>query len=116
MKSLSPLASKALAGLPSGDMAGPSLDASRSRAVEPGSSVRGRRKPERVWSLWRANTLAYAETDKHPLGYVVRLYVSGRFLFSSVRPTRELAEQEAQELKRAGLAKGWTEQPPTPDE
>ena len=79
-----------------------------------GSPVGGRPTMERVWSLWRSGKLAHAETVEHPRGYEVRVYMGGSLLFSLVLPTRELAEQEAQELKRAGLAKGWTDQPPTP--
>ena len=60
---------------------------------------------QRVWSLWKSGALAAAEIGKHPLGYALRLYLGGSFLYSSVHPVRKAAEREARELKRHWLAK-----------
>jgi hypothetical protein len=81
-----------------------------------GSSVGGSPGLERVWSAWRCGMLAHAETMPHPLGCAVRVYVNGRFLFSMVYPTCELAKQEAQALNQAGWERGWTDQPQAPVE
>jgi hypothetical protein len=71
-------------------------------------------RPERAWSLWKADNTAHAEISGHPLGYELRVFMNGSVLFSLVRPTRELIERDAQELKQAELEQGWTDQPPVP--
>ena len=52
-----------------------------------------------------------AEINEHPLGFELRVYVQGAFLYLLVLPTRELAEQEAYDVKREGSANGWTDRP-----
>jgi len=83
----------------------------RGSSVELGSPSGGALKGPRVWSLWRSGTLAHAEINKHPLGYDLRVYMSGSLLFKSVHPTREAAEQEAREMEREARAKAWIDQP-----
>ena len=78
------------------------------------SPVGGRPRLEPVWSLWKDGKLARAETIQRPLGYEVRVYMNDSLLFSVVRPTRELVEIEAEELRQTGLASGWSDRPPTP--
>ena len=81
---------------------------------EAGWPFGGRPTPERLWSLWQAGSLLRATINAHPLGYEVRVYMSGDYLYSFLKPTRELAEQEARELKRERLANGWTDRPEIP--
>ena len=104
MKSLSRVNDHALGGLPSGDVAGLFLDDSRRSMVE------------RVWSLRKAEDLVHAETNEHPLGYEVRVYMNGSCRISLVGPTREQAELDAEGLRRAGLADGWAVRSPVPNE
>ena len=75
----------------------------RGPSAEFGWPCGGRLNPQRVWSLWKSGTLASAEICRHPLGYALRLYMGGGFLYSSVHPMRKAAEQEARELKRHWL-------------
>ena len=97
-----------------GDGADPSTNA---RPGDPGDSSSGcGTKPNLAWSLWNDGREAHAETGKHPLGCAVKVYMDGMFLFSMARSTCELAKQDADELKQAALASGWTDQPPTPGE
>jgi hypothetical protein len=99
---------------PAGDVADPST---YERPGDPeDSSSCGGPEPNRAWSLWNAGREAHAETGKHPLGCAVKVYMDGMFLFSMARTTCELAKQDADELKLAALASGWTDQPPTPVE
>jgi hypothetical protein len=114
MNRLSPLAGRAPAGLPSGDMADRFVGESRGGVFGGGGQVGAPSSSERAWSLWKADDAAHAEIVKHPLGYEVRVYMNGSVLFSLVRPTRELIERETEELKQAGLAQGWTDRPPVP--
>ena len=74
-------------------------------SFESGWPSSGKLNAQRVWSLWKSGALAAAEIGKHPLGYALRVYVSGRFLYSSVHTMRKAAEQEARELKRHWLAR-----------
>jgi len=97
-----------------GDVADPST---YERPGDPDDlSSGGGTKPHCAWSLWNAGREAHAETGKHPLGCAVKVYMDGMFLFSMARSTCELAKQDADELKQAALASGWTDQPPTPGE
>lgn len=74
-------------------------------SFESGWPSSGELNAQRVWSLRKSGALAAAEIGKHPLGYALRVYVSGSFLYSSVHTLRRAAEQEALELKRQWLAK-----------
>jgi hypothetical protein len=98
---------------PADNIAGPSVEDSQGGVSEGGGLVGARSKPDRRWSLWNAGRLAQAETHEHPLGYEVRVYMNGSFLFSIVRSTRELADELAKKLKRVGMANGWKARPPT---
>jgi hypothetical protein len=81
---------------------------------EPGWPFGNRPKPKRLWALWKTGRLIEAETNEHPLGHELRVYVQGDFHYSHAHATRELAEAEADERKRELLAEGWTDRPPTP--
>ena len=97
---------------PAGDVADPSINErpGDSEALSSGGGT----KPNRAWSLWNGGREAHAETGKHPLGCAVKVFMDDMFLFSMARSTCELAKQDADELKHAALASGWTDQPPTP--
>lgn len=56
-----------------------------------------------------------AEVKAHPLGYEVRVYLHGDYLYSHVHPARELAEADANERKRELLAEGRTDRPAMPE-
>lgn len=77
--------------------------------MEPGWPFGGRPTPERVWSLWKTGWLMEAEINAHPLGYELRVYLRGDYLYSLVHPTREQAEAGANERKRELLAEGWAD-------
>ena len=114
MKSPSPLAGKALGSPPSGDTADRFVGESKGGVFGGGGQAGTPSGSERAWSLWKADDAAHAEIVKHPLGYEVRVHMNGRVLFSLVRPSRKLIELETEELKQAGLARGWTDRPPVP--
>ena len=99
---------------PGGDVAGPSLDEPRSGPDDCGCCAGN--EPKRAWSLWNAGRAAHAEASRHPRGCQLKVYMDGRFIFSTVRPTCGLTARDADEFKRAGMERGWTDRPPTPDE
>jgi hypothetical protein len=90
-------------------MASPRIEDWRDRSIEPGWPSGAKPKPDRVWSLWKSGTLAHAEIGEHRLGYELRMYMSGGFVYGSAHPTRQAAEREARKLKREERARGWTD-------
>ena len=111
MRSLSRVNDNALGGLPSGGMAGLFRYESRSGMFDCGWSFATRSEAERVWSLCKAENVVHAETNEHPLGYELRVYMNGHCRISLVGRTREQAELDAEGLRRAGLADGWADRP-----
>jgi hypothetical protein len=54
------------------------------------------------------------EINAHPLGHEVRLNERASLLSGQVHATLELAEADADDLKRLFMARGWTGLPPMP--